>query len=106
MKELQRLENNEMVVEAARNQPMLGVCLVMQVMLEWSDENGGVPALGLFPGRVSRLPDPPADGSLNRLQVPPMGWSRAPQPKPPDPRKCVPDSRAVSLRRAACRAKT
>src|SRR3546814_16788070 len=49
MKELQRLELNEMVVEAARNKPMLGVCLGMQVMLEWSDENGGVPALGLFP---------------------------------------------------------
>src|SRR3546814_18106974 len=55
MKELQRLELNEMVVEAARNKPMLGVCLGMQVMLEWSDENGGVPALGLFPGRVSRF---------------------------------------------------
>src|SRR3546814_6929822 len=34
MKELQRLELNEMVVEAARNKPMLGVCLGMQVRSE------------------------------------------------------------------------
>ena len=51
----------------------------MQVMLEWSDENGGVPALGLFPGCVSRFPDPPEDGSANRLKVPHMGWNRVRQ---------------------------
>src|SRR5690606_19104580 len=39
MKELRRLELNEMVAEAARSKPMLGICLGMQVMLEWSDEN-------------------------------------------------------------------
>ncbi|HEY0973011.1 MAG TPA: imidazole glycerol phosphate synthase subunit HisH [Solimonas sp.] len=78
MKELRRLELNEMVVEAARTKPMLGVCLGMQVMLEWSDENGGVPALGLFPGRVVRFPDPPAD-AVERLKVPHMGWNRVRQ---------------------------
>lgn len=79
MKELHRLELNQMVVDAAKSRPMLGICLGMQVMLEWSDENGGVPALGLFPGKVVRFPDPPSDGGMDRLKVPHMGWNRVKQ---------------------------
>ena len=82
MKELRRLELNEMVVEAARSKPMLGICLGMQVMLEWSDENDGVPALGLFPGKVVRFPDPVADAHGDRLKVPHMGWNRVHQTRP------------------------
>lgn len=78
MKELRRLELNDMVVEAAKTKPMLGICLGMQVMLEWSDENDGVPALGLFPGKVQRFPDPPPEAA-ERLKVPHMGWNRVRQ---------------------------
>ncbi|MEK6806210.1 MAG: imidazole glycerol phosphate synthase subunit HisH [Pseudomonadota bacterium] len=78
MNELRRLELNEMVAEAARTKPLLGICLGMQVMLEWSDENGGVPALGLFPGKVVRFPDPPAEAT-ERLKVPHMGWNQVRQ---------------------------
>ncbi len=81
MNELRRLELNEMVVEAARTKPMLGICLGMQVMLEWSDENEGVPALGLFPGKVQRFPEPPADAT-ERLKVPHMGWNQVKQSRP------------------------
>ncbi|MFA5938430.1 MAG: imidazole glycerol phosphate synthase subunit HisH [Sinimarinibacterium sp.] len=91
MKELKRLELNEMVVEAARSKPMLGICLGMQVMLEWSDENNGVPALGLFPGKVVRFPDPPAGGAGERLKVPHMGWNRVHQTKPHPVWAGVPD---------------
>ncbi|MGH8429515.1 MAG: imidazole glycerol phosphate synthase subunit HisH, partial [Solimonas sp.] len=76
MRELQRLELNQLVQEAAKKKPMLGICLGMQVLLEWSDENGGVPGLGLFPGKVVRFPDPPADAAGERLKVPHMGWNR------------------------------
>ncbi len=79
MKELRRLELNDLVVEAARSKPMLGICLGMQVMLEWSDENNGVPALGLFPGKVVRFEDPPEDAAYERLKVPHMGWNRVRQ---------------------------
>lgn len=78
MNELRRLELNEMVVEAARTKPMLGICLGMQVMLEWSDENNGVPALGLFPGKVVRFPEP-GPQNPERLKVPHMGWNRVHQ---------------------------
>lgn len=78
MKELQRLELAQLVREASRKVPMLGICLGMQVMLEFSEENGGVPALGLFPGEVVRFADPPAD-AVERLKVPHMGWNRVKQ---------------------------
>lgn len=79
MKELNRLDLAQLVVEASKKVPMLGICLGMQVMLEFSEENGGVPALGLFPGEVVRFPEPPADGSAERLKVPHMGWNRVKQ---------------------------
>ncbi|HEY0599933.1 imidazole glycerol phosphate synthase subunit HisH [Brevundimonas sp.] len=50
--------------------PLLGVCLGQQLLFETSEEGGGVPLLGLIPGRVRRMepaPDRP---------VPHMGWSR------------------------------
>ena len=85
MSELKRLELNDLVREQARQVPLLGICLGMQVLHEWSDENGGVPALGLIPGKVVRFPDPaplaPDAGAeaRDRLKVPHMGWNRVKQ---------------------------
>jgi imidazole glycerol-phosphate synthase subunit HisH len=78
MAELQRLELYELVREQAKKVPLLGICLGMQVVHEWSDENNGVPALGLIPGKVVRFPDPAADAK-ERLKVPHMGWNRVKQ---------------------------
>lgn len=80
--ELRRLELDQMVIEAARKRPLLGVCLGMQVLLERSDENGGVNTLGLIPGTVTRFPDPaPEPEGLHheRLKVPHMGWNQVHQ---------------------------
>ena len=95
MNELRRLELNEMVREAARTKPLMGICLGMQVMLDHSEENGGVDALGIISGQVRRSPDPPpadpADGP--RLKVPHMGWNRVRQSMPTHPMwKNVPDN--------------
>jgi len=78
MNELKRLELNDLVREQAKKVPLLGVCLGMQVLHEWSDENNGVPALGLVPGKVVRFPDPPP-GVPDRLRVPHMGWNQVKQ---------------------------
>jgi len=83
MEELRRLELNDLVLEASRKVPMLGICLGMQVMLDFSHENDGVPALSLFPGEVVRFPDPaPQIHGEERLKVPHMGWNRVHQAKP------------------------
>ena len=43
------------------------------------EENNGVDALGVFPGRVCRFPEPPplAPGQEFRRKVPHMGWNAA-----------------------------
>ena len=51
--------------------PFLGICLGTQIILDHSEEDGGVDTLGLIPGKVIRFQ--PADP---RDKVPHMGWNR------------------------------
>ena len=59
------------LVETIRGlrQPLLGVCVGMQLLFE-SSEEGNVTCLGLLPGRVQRFPD------REGLPVPHMGWNQ------------------------------
>ena len=57
---------------AASGRPFLGVCLGLQVLLDWTDEDGGAPCLGIIPGKVQRLPE--SDGNSS-LKIPHMGWN-------------------------------
>ena len=50
-------------------QPLLGICVGMQLLFESSQE-GAVPCLGLLPGQVRRLPNRAG------LPVPHMGWNQ------------------------------
>lgn len=53
----------------ALEQPVLGVCVGMQLLFE-SSEEGDVPCLGLLPGRVRRF------AIRDDLPVPHMGWNQ------------------------------
>jgi imidazole glycerol-phosphate synthase subunit HisH len=50
-------------------QPLLGVCVGMQLLFD-SSEEGDVTCLGLLPGRVRRFPE------REGLPVPHMGWNQ------------------------------
>ncbi|MFA5683545.1 MAG: imidazole glycerol phosphate synthase subunit HisH [Lysobacteraceae bacterium] len=50
-------------------QPLLGICLGMQLLFE-SSEEGDVETLGLLAGRVTKLPE--ATG----IRIPHMGWNQ------------------------------
>lgn len=52
---------------AARNTPLLGICLGMQLLFEKSEEHGEHTGLGLLKGRVRRFPA--------GLKIPHMGWN-------------------------------
>lgn len=58
---------NRQVLE--REQPILGICLGMQLFAERSFEMGEYEGLGWIPGRVEKI------DSLSRLQVPHVGWN-------------------------------
>ncbi len=56
---------------AAEGTPILGICLGMQLLLEGSEEDGGVEGLALLPGRCKRFDSAKAPGA----KVPHMGWN-------------------------------
>ena len=56
-------------------QPVLGICLGMQLIFESSAE-GDTPSLGIIPGRVALLPESPG------VTVPHMGWNTIEVRKP------------------------
>ncbi len=53
---------------ADKGQPVLGICLGMQLFFEVSEEGGSCEGLGIFSGRVRRF--------SGDLKVPHMGWNR------------------------------
>lgn len=60
------------LIERVRaGQPLLGICLGMQMLAEGSEE-GGEPGLGLVPGLVRRFRFAPE----KRMRVPHMGWNQ------------------------------
>ena len=57
---------------AGSGRPFLGICLGLQLLLDWTDEEGGAPCLGIVPGRVKRLPE---SGDGRAMKIPHMGWN-------------------------------
>ncbi len=53
-------------LRASSGRPILGICLGLQLALDASEEDGGVPGLGLVPGRAVRL---------REGRVPRIGWA-------------------------------
>jgi len=50
-------------------QPVLGICLGMQILFEKSEESGGCACLAIIPGKVCRLNTTPD------IPIPHMGWN-------------------------------
>jgi glutamine amidotransferase len=72
MDSLHRLGLAEAIkTQISRGIPFLGICVGMQVLFEFSEEDQGVPCLGVVPGRVKRF-----SPSNARYKIPHMGWNR------------------------------
>jgi len=52
----------------AAGKPFLGICVGLQMLFEGSEEDPGVPGLGIFKGMVRKIEAP-------LLKVPHMGWN-------------------------------
>ncbi|ROR20489.1 imidazole glycerol phosphate synthase subunit HisH [Comamonas sp. BIGb0124] len=82
MRELRESGLLPVVLEAAANKPLFGVCVGMQMLLDHSQE-GDTPSLSLIPGEVVKFDlagRSQPDGS--RFKVPQMGWNRVCQVRP------------------------
>ncbi len=69
--------------ETAATRPFLGICLGLQSLLTDSDEDGGTPCLGLYPGHVRHFPADPGpapDGTPRK--IPHMGWNEVAWTRP------------------------
>ncbi len=65
---MQRLKQFSLIeVIRSLTQPVLGICLGMQIFFDFSEE-GNVACLGLIPGRIRKI-------SSNKLIIPHMGWN-------------------------------
>jgi glutamine amidotransferase len=66
---MQALQKHQLIdVLCGLTQPLLGICVGMQLLFEHSEE-GNVQGLGLLSGQVERLPSQPA------FSIPHMGWN-------------------------------
>lgn len=84
MAEIRRLEIDRVVAKViAAGQPLLGICVGMQALVDHSEENGGVDCLGLIPGRVRFFGSDLRDSQDQRLKVPHMGWNQVHQSEHP-----------------------
>ena len=69
----------EAVLRALAQKPVLAICIGMQMLFEYSDENACA-GLGLIPGKVMRFPEAALTRpNGERLKVPQMGWNTVKQ---------------------------
>lgn len=62
---------NQVIVEL--RQPVLGICLGMQLLCSYSEENN-TSCLGIFSERVVKMQAPPAVNG-QRIKIPQIGWN-------------------------------
>ena len=93
MRELRESGLQDSVLEAAAGKPLFGVCVGMQMLLDYSSEGpGGTAGLGLIHGEVIKFE---LEGQLqddgSRYKVPQMGWNQVLQAQPHPIWEGVPD---------------
>ncbi len=77
--EIKRLELDKIIHEVSRDRPFLGVCVGMQALMDFSEENDGTQCLKVLPGQVKYFGDKLTDTQGTVLKVPHMGWNQVHQ---------------------------
>ncbi len=79
MKQLQDLQLDQVVLQAAQEKPFLGICMGMQVLMSHSEENQGVDCMQLYQGEVRSFSDKSLQAQMQSLKIPHMGWNEVSQ---------------------------
>jgi len=71
MEEVRRFGLQPALVEFFESgKPFLGICVGTQILMEFSEEDGGTPCLGLIPGQVKRF-----QPKSHYDKIPQIGWN-------------------------------
>lgn len=71
MQEVKQLGLRSALVEFFESgKPFLGICVGTQILMEFSEEDGGTPCLGLFPGQAKRF-----QPKSHYDKIPQIGWN-------------------------------
>ena len=63
---------NKIIKKSCQEKPFLGICMGMQVLMDFSEENSGTNCLGIIEGKVRKF-KPKKD---IKMKIPHMGWNR------------------------------
>lgn len=75
--EIRRLGFDSVVKDViASGKPVLGICVGMQVLMQSSEENGGIECLDILPGEVKFFGKNLHNSAGEHLKVPHMGWNQ------------------------------
>ena len=69
---------SESLLKVTAEKPFLGLCMGLQVLLSFSQENGGTPCLDIFHGTVEYFGARP-ELEPSQYKIPHMGWNRVKQ---------------------------
>ena len=64
----------DVIKSAYREKPFLGICLGLQLLFDYSEENNGVNGLAFIAGNIIKF-------RQNQLKIPHMGWNKVKQLK-------------------------
>lgn len=81
MKSLKEKALDSVITECIRSKPFLGICLGLQSLMDWSEEDGGTGCLGIIRGNVLRFPGGMKDSNGLVCKIPHMGWNQVKQQK-------------------------
>ncbi len=81
MSHLKEQDLDNVIRECILNKPFLGICLGLQLLMDHSEEDGGIDGMGILHGNVVRFEDNAKDEKGNAYKIPSMGWNQVYQTK-------------------------
>jgi glutamine amidotransferase len=63
---------DKVIKKISSEKPFLGICMGMQVLMDYSEENNGTDCLGLIKGKVKKF----QSTQKNQMKIPHMGWNK------------------------------
>ena len=63
---------DRVIKKISSEKPFLGICMGMQVLMDYSEENNGTDCLGLIKGKAKKF----QSTQKNQMKIPHMGWNK------------------------------